>query len=57
MKEDTYKIVNQLIDLRSTYTDIICARLRDGMDMDKFRDMCDAYDLMGLAIDGMIKAG
>ena len=57
MKEETYKLLNQLIDLRTEYNDIICERLRDGMDMDKFRDMCDVYDLMCLAIDGMIKAG
>lgn len=57
MKEDVYKILNQLIDLRSDYNDIICARLRDGMDMDKFREMCDVYDTICSAIDGMIKVG
>ena len=57
MKEDTYKLVGQFIDIRTEYNDIICERLRDGMDMDKFSEMCAVYDLMCQAIDGMIKAG
>ena len=57
MKEDTYKLVNQLIDLRTTYNDIICERLRDGVDMDKFTEMCEVYDLMCHVIDRMIKVG
>ena len=57
MKEDTYKLVNQLIDLRTSYNDIICERLNDGVDMDKFTEMCEVYDLMCHVIDRMIKVG
>ena len=57
MKEDTYKLVNQLIDLRTTYNDIICERLRNGVDMDTFTEMCEVYDSMCHAIDRMIKVG
>lgn len=57
MKEDTYKLVNQLIDLRTTYNDIICERLRDGAGIVKFTEMCEVYDLMCHVIDRMIKVG